>query len=83
MQDKRTHRLPDGKFTTDEIKYCRAWERLAKPICKLTGAKLHAIDPDIQIRFSSEGSRFGSIITLPPQFLMILNKALEEKNNEY
>lgn len=78
---KEEFRLPKGGSTYDVKKYIKAWRDLAKPICEATGSVLHALDPDIQIRFGDRKqgkiTRMGKVITLPTDFLEKLNQKLK------
>lgn len=67
---KRYYNLPDGTITTSGSKYCIAWEALAAPIYKATGAEIHSFDPDIAFIFK------GKVFDMPTQFIEALNKAL-------
>ena len=44
----KTRRLPSGNFTNNTNYYVRAWKAEARNICKKTGWKLVAFDPDFQ-----------------------------------
>jgi hypothetical protein len=73
LRKKTQYNLPGGSFTTSAKKCQEAWSDLARPMCDLTGAKLHAFDPSVQLQWK------GSIIDFPISFLMEFNKSLENK----
>jgi hypothetical protein len=68
-------RLPGTSETTeDENKYVDAWEELALPIAEITGATVHAFDPDIQYNYNEIS------VNLPCSFVKKINSHLTDKN---
>ena len=52
-------RLPNGKFTNNTSEYSKAWKAEANNLCKKTGWKLVAFDPDLQFLAGDK------VVTLP------------------
>lgn len=64
-------RLPGGHYTTDVLKYGRAWHVVASPIEKATGLKLNGFDPELSFTDYRNTS-----IQLPPHVAVKLSSAL-------
>jgi len=58
--------LPNGELTTDVDEYVAAWRAYAAPVIKMTGGRLYAFDPGIQIEV---GDR---VIEVDPVFIEAL-----------
>jgi len=46
MKVNKLYRLPTGNITQSLDYYLRSWKKIAKPLCKKTGWKLAAFNPD-------------------------------------
>lgn len=70
MKKKRIFWMPGGKrFTTDPIKYCRAWERPAKRLIRrVTGLQLIGFDPGYLFRYGNTS------FSLPTELVVALSK---------
>lgn len=64
------YRLPNGELTASMDLYSRAWRALAEPIEQLTGYKLVAFDPDLQLQDGMQS------IALPARFARKLLEGL-------
>jgi hypothetical protein len=71
-------KLPNGKLASSRERYLRAWQELADPICKATGWKLAAFDPNIRLT----GPDSTGIATLPVDFALLLSEALKASQGE-
>jgi hypothetical protein len=67
----KTYHLPlSDKTTTDVHKYLDAWLEIANPICKLTGAEIHTLDPTITLKYDNK------VFTLPVSFAKKLSDVI-------
>ena len=76
--DMPKRKLPNGKLESSRERYLRAWQELADPICKATGWKLAAFDPNIRLT----GPDLTGMVTLPVDFALLLSEALKESQGE-
>lgn len=69
-------RMPNGKTASNRARYLAAWQELADPICKATGWKLAAFDPDIKLT----SPEMRGTVTLTVDFATLLSEALRAKS---
>ena len=51
------YRLPSGNYTSNMKYYLREWKKVASPICKATGWKVVAFNPDFQFLSIEDGKQ--------------------------
>lgn len=79
--------MPDGKTTNSAKRYIAAYRKLARPVCRATGAKIHSFDPGIRFIHHEYLKSKGKVISdfpvqsvvfgIPIVVLEKLNKALK------
>lgn len=80
MNRKKYYPLPDFKTVTEDLDaYLEAWRKLAEPVERELGLKLHGFDPTFQfIKGNPQGN--STVVDLPVWFVRDLSAKLSEKN---
>lgn len=77
MNRKKIYALPDYKTVTEDVDtYVAAWRRLAEPIERELGLKLHGFDPTFQFLKGNPQGSGSTVVDLPVWFVRDLGNKL-------
>jgi len=72
MKRVRTFTLPNGKATSSTDRYCREWNRLAKPVAKVLNCDVIGMDPGIHLAPKSGAPGFQLPVSVAQSILALL-----------
>ena len=75
MKNHKEYRLPSGNYTSNLNYYIKAWKKVASPICKATGWKIVAFNPDFQFLSIEDGNQ--KTVSMPLWAVKHINNSIK------